>query len=182
MMLEFPDDPACDYLDRQYMLGDSLLVAPVFRQDGIVDYYVPAGKWTRLIDGNIIEGPRWVRETHDFLSLPLLVRPNSVVPIGSRNDRPDYDYSDGITLQVYQLEDGKQIHVEIPALDGTIETRFVVRHEGEMIQIQRQGLAKLWKVLLIGITSVDLTEAEIVDNSTLIKAFHETEELKIQLR
>jgi alpha-D-xyloside xylohydrolase len=23
MMLEFPDDPACDYLDRQYMLGDS---------------------------------------------------------------------------------------------------------------------------------------------------------------
>ena len=25
MMLEFPDDPACDYLDRQYMLGDSVL-------------------------------------------------------------------------------------------------------------------------------------------------------------
>ncbi|WP_391595509.1 TIM-barrel domain-containing protein [Yersinia aldovae] len=31
MMLEFPDDPACDYLDRQYMLGDDLLVAPVFK-------------------------------------------------------------------------------------------------------------------------------------------------------
>lgn len=30
MMLEFPDDPACDYLDRQYMLGDSMMVAPVF--------------------------------------------------------------------------------------------------------------------------------------------------------
>lgn len=29
MMLEFPDDPACDMLDRQYMLGDSLLVAPI---------------------------------------------------------------------------------------------------------------------------------------------------------
>ena len=28
MMLEFPDDRGCDYLDRQYMLGDSLLVAP----------------------------------------------------------------------------------------------------------------------------------------------------------
>ena len=27
MPIEFPDDPACDYLDRQYMLGDSLLVA-----------------------------------------------------------------------------------------------------------------------------------------------------------
>ncbi|WP_419761794.1 hypothetical protein [Algibacter miyuki] len=28
-VLEYPDDPACDYLDRQYMLGDSVLVAPV---------------------------------------------------------------------------------------------------------------------------------------------------------
>ena len=30
MMLEFPDDPACAHLDRQYMLGPDLLVAPVF--------------------------------------------------------------------------------------------------------------------------------------------------------
>ena len=26
MMLEYQDDPACHYLDRQYMLGESLLV------------------------------------------------------------------------------------------------------------------------------------------------------------
>ena len=30
MVLEFGEDPACDCLDRQYMLGGSLLVAPVF--------------------------------------------------------------------------------------------------------------------------------------------------------
>ena len=30
MALEFPHDPAAEYLDRQYMLGDDLLVAPVF--------------------------------------------------------------------------------------------------------------------------------------------------------
>ncbi|MGE5599203.1 MAG: alpha-xylosidase, partial [Bacteroidota bacterium] len=32
MMLEFPGDPACDYLDRQYMLGEALLVAPIFSE------------------------------------------------------------------------------------------------------------------------------------------------------
>ena len=37
MMLEFPNDPACDYLDLQYMLGDSLLVAPVFSHDHSVE-------------------------------------------------------------------------------------------------------------------------------------------------
>ena len=34
MAVEFPDDPACGYLDRQYMLGDRLLVAPVFSASG----------------------------------------------------------------------------------------------------------------------------------------------------
>ena len=33
MLLEFPDDPACATLDQQYMLGDALLVAPIFRAD-----------------------------------------------------------------------------------------------------------------------------------------------------
>ena len=56
MVLEFPDDPACDYLDRQYMLGDSLLVAPVFSPDGGVDYYVPDGRWTNFLTGEVVEG------------------------------------------------------------------------------------------------------------------------------
>jgi alpha-D-xyloside xylohydrolase len=182
MMLEFPNDPACDYLDLQYMLGDSLLVAPVFNHDGSVNYYVPGGRWTDFFTGEVIEGARWVRETHDFMSLPLLVRPNSIVPIGSHNDRPDYDYSDGVTLQVYQWEDRKQTHVEIPALDGTIETRFVVTRTGDMFQVQRQGPAKAWNVLLVGISNVENVEAKIIDEATLIEASRETDELKIQLR
>jgi alpha-D-xyloside xylohydrolase len=181
MMLEFPNVPACDYLDLQYMLGDSLLVAPVFNHDGSVNYYVPGGRWTNFFTGEVIEGARWVRETHDFMSLPLLVRPNSIVPIGSHNDRPDYDYSDGVTLQVYQWEDRKQTYVEIPALDGTIETRFVVRREGDMFHVQRQGLAKAWNVLLVGTSNVENAEATIIDEATLIEASRETDELKIQL-
>jgi alpha-D-xyloside xylohydrolase len=179
MLLEFPSDPACDYLDLQYMLGDSLLVAPVFRHDGSVGYYVPEGKWTNLLDGSVIEGPRWVRETHDFLSLPLLVRPNSVIPIGRRTDKPDYDYSDGVTLQVYQLEDGKQVRVEIPALDGKIETSFDIKREGNMIHMQRQGLSTPWNVLLIGAKSVE--NASIINGSAFIEAGARVNELNIQL-
>ncbi|HVJ57552.1 MAG TPA: alpha-xylosidase, partial [Terrimicrobiaceae bacterium] len=36
MLLEFPEDPACEMLDRQYLLGGSLLVAPIFTEHGIV--------------------------------------------------------------------------------------------------------------------------------------------------
>ena len=64
----------------------------MFSHDGSVKNYVPEGKSTNLLNGKVLEGPRWVRESHDFLSLPLLVRPNSVIPIGNRTDKPDYDY------------------------------------------------------------------------------------------
>src|SRR5579871_1624679 len=62
MVLEFPHDPACDTLERQYLLGGSLLVAPVFSADGVVDYYLPAGRWTDFFTGEAFEGGRWVRE------------------------------------------------------------------------------------------------------------------------
>ena len=150
MLLEFPDDPTCAYLDLQYMLGDSLLVAPVFSHDGSVSYYVPAGRWTDLLNGEQIEGPGWQRETHDFMSLPLLVRPNSVIPIGSHTDKPDYDFSDGVTLHIYDLEDEHAAKVEISALDGKIETTFEIERKGNTIHIQRHGPAKAWNVALPG--------------------------------
>ena len=66
MAAEFPDDPACDHLDRQYMLGDRLLVAPVFTASGETSYYLPAGTWTHLQTGATVRGPRWVQEVCDF--------------------------------------------------------------------------------------------------------------------
>jgi len=63
------------------MLGPSLLVAPIFRHDGVVKYYVPHGKWTNFFSGKVVEGGRWYTEKFDFLHLPLLVRENSSIPL-----------------------------------------------------------------------------------------------------
>jgi alpha-D-xyloside xylohydrolase len=155
MFIEFPDDPACTYLDCQYMLGESLLVAPIFRHDGSVDYYVPSGAWTNLLNGDVVQGPGWRREEHDFMSLPLLVRPNTVLPVSGRTDRPDYDFSDDVILKIFQLEDGKQVRVEIPHLEGSVETIFDVQRENGIIRIERQGPSKVWNVLLVNVSSAE---------------------------
>ncbi len=126
MMLEFPDDPACDTLDRQYMMGESLLVAPVFHADSHVDYYLPDGLWTSLLDGRKVQGGHWQKETHDFLSLPLMVRPGTVLPMGKHDDRPDYDYTDGLELHVYQLAEGQTVVLKIPDLKGQIAATYTV--------------------------------------------------------
>ncbi|WP_417196331.1 hypothetical protein [Streptomyces scabiei] len=128
MVLEFPDDPGCAHLERQYMLGPDLLVAPVFSDEGDVTYYVPEGTWTRFADGGTVTGPRWVRERHDFTSVPLLVRPGAVVPVGAVTDRPDYDYADGVTLRAYGLAHGAR--VTVPVGDVT----FTVVREGRVLR------------------------------------------------
>lgn len=43
MFVEFPDDPACRTLDRQYMFGPSMLVAPVFTYSGEISYRFRCG-------------------------------------------------------------------------------------------------------------------------------------------
>lgn len=163
MLLEFPDDPTCDYLDRQYMLGDSLLIAPVLSSDGWVTYYVPAGRWTNLLTGAVVEGARWVREQHDFLTLPLLVRPNSILPIGNHIDRPDYDYAEGVTLEIYELANPSEITVVIPSTSGAVDTTFVVKRSDGTLTVERQGPSKPWQVLLVNIPSVATIEGGTVE-------------------
>lgn len=74
MVLEFPDDPTCAWLDRQYMLGERYLVAPVFDESGEVTYYLPAGSWKNYFTGESTKGGRWITETVDYFTIPLWER------------------------------------------------------------------------------------------------------------
>lgn len=184
MILEFPEDPACDTLDRQYMLGESLLVAPVFSQDGTVDYYLPAGRWTNFLTGQVVEGGHWLREKHDFLSLPLMVRPNSVIAVGSHDERPDYDYSEGVTLQVYELADGAAVSTVIPAQSGGVAATFGLKRAGQTINVEWQGSATDWQLLLVGLEAVASVEGGAAESSArgvLVRPAGQTDRLKIVL-
>ncbi|HEU0256659.1 MAG TPA: alpha-xylosidase [Microbacteriaceae bacterium] len=107
LQMEFPGDPAVDYLDRQYMLGPDLLVAPVFDAPGRVTFYLPGGRWTSLLTGSVVEGGSWRTETHGYDSLPLYLRPGALLPLGARADRPDYDYLDGLEFVVARSPRGE---------------------------------------------------------------------------
>jgi alpha-D-xyloside xylohydrolase len=155
MVVEFPDDPACTYLDRQYLLGDDLLVAPVFTADGLVEYYVPPGIWTHVLDGQEIHGPRWVRERHGFSSVPLLARPGSVIPFGAVADRPAYDYAEGVTLHAYHLADGDRVTTTIPTTTGDVATTFRTSRDGDMIRVDVDNPPSTWRLLLVGVLAVE---------------------------
>lgn len=73
MVLEFPDDLTCRTLDMQYMFGGALLVAPIFRDDSEVTYYLPSGEWRNLLTGELTQGAVWRKEKHSYFSMPLWV-------------------------------------------------------------------------------------------------------------
>ena len=139
MFLDFPEDRACDTLDRQYMFGDSLLVAPIFKENGEVQYYLPEGTWYNLITGAEVAGGKWQKETHDYHSLPLMVRPNSILPLGNNDQKPDYDYAAGVTLVVSAFDEGAEASVEIPDLSGETEMKVTAKRVGEEIHLQVEG-------------------------------------------
>ncbi|MBC6461542.1 alpha-xylosidase [Actinomadura sp. HBU206391] len=173
MVVDFPGDPACTHLERQYMLGDDLLVAPVLSEDGEVSYYVPEGTWTHYLTGRRVAGPRWVREHHGFDSVPLLVRPGAVVPVGAVDDRPDYDYADGVTLRAYELPDGARVTTEVPAPTGEITATFTTRRDGGEIRVEATGAPPGWRVLLVGVRaalSVDGGTTTEHEQGTLVEA------------
>ena len=156
MLLEFPGDPASDTLDRQYMLGDALLVAPVFSGDGSVDYYLPEGRWTHLLTGEAQDGGRWHRATHGFLSLPLFVRPGTILPVGAIDDRPDYDFTTGTTFRVYELADGVPASRSVPTMRGERGVQLTVKRKGRVIEARFAAAAgRTWKLQLVGMSAVD---------------------------
>ena len=139
MVLDFPQDRACDTLDRQYMFGDSLLVAPIFKENGEVQYYLPEGTWYNLITEKEVTGGKWQKEMHNYHSLPLMVRPNSILPLGNNDQRPDYDYEDGVTLVVSAFDEGAEASVEIPDLSGETVMKVTAKRVGEEIHLQVEG-------------------------------------------
>ena len=150
MVLEFPDDPAVEYLDTQYMLGDSLLVAPVFQ---------PTGPGAVLRSGGPLDLPAGrhrghrprlaVNRTTAFDSLPLLVRPGTVLPRGARRDRPDYHYADGIALHVYGVEALRHSTVRIPGTDDIDDSVFDVEfNDGTLTVSRTSGPEVSWSVVL----------------------------------
>ena len=168
MLLEFPQDIPCQDLDRQYMLGERLLVAPVFTKEGDVDYYLPAGTWTNLLDNRVVEGGRWLHEVHDFMSLPLMVRENTLLPIGADDQNVEYDYGKDLTLHLFALKD--QARADVVDMYGNPMLTACAKNEGGSVTLTFEGRAQNLSLVLRNVHQVkDLTGAEAQDTELGLK-------------
>lgn len=83
LWLQFPDDPGCRGIDGEFMLGDDLLVVPIF-DDGLApvvrQFYVPAGTWVDVRTGARWDGPGYHEAEIPLAQMPVLARDGAVIP------------------------------------------------------------------------------------------------------
>ena len=171
MVLEFTEDKNCYYLDKQYMLGNNLLVAPIFNDESMGSFYLPKGTWTDFFTGETVDGGVWVEKKYDYLHLPLMVRPNSIVAIGACDDKPDYDYADSVELRIYALTDGQKAETTVYGMAQNAELNVSVMKDGAQITIEAENIGKKpYTVRLVNVqaTAADGAAMEIVGNDTVL--------------
>ena len=147
MALEFPADRGVAGLGTQYMLGGSLLVAPVLSAGRDVDVYLPVGEWTHLLTGERVSGRGWRHEQHGFDSLPLYVRPGTVLPLGAVASGPESAWAQGVTLHLFELPDGYDAVTTVPGGTGQPASFRVVR-TGSRVQVTSDDAIAPWSVAL----------------------------------
>ncbi|HAB59544.1 MAG TPA: alpha-xylosidase [Lachnospiraceae bacterium] len=151
MVIAFSNDPACKYLDAQYMLGDNLLIAPVMNEEGIAEFYVPEGTWYDIITNDVYEGGRYYTRTCNYFEMPILARPNSIVTFGEfATNNVVYDYLNNAEATIYNLEDGKTATATIYDSEANKLTDITATRNGNVIEVSYAATEKTFTVAVAG--------------------------------
>jgi alpha-D-xyloside xylohydrolase len=125
MVLEFPDDPLSWQFEDQYMLGDTLLVAPVLQPGGEKQVYLPKGCWYDYWTGEEIVGGQLLNTLSPLDQIPLYGRKGKILPLGPAVQHTGELVSDAKIekLRVFGNPDKSSQWVEIEN-DGWLLTEF----------------------------------------------------------
>jgi len=110
MLWEFPEDEKTwdKSTQHQYMLGESMLVAPVFTSMNLnkgwrkEDIYLPAGGWIDYWDGRVIEGPLTIDNYPVTLGkLPVFIKAGAIIPMYPEMLYNNQKPKDPLTFDIY---------------------------------------------------------------------------------
>ena len=121
---------------RQFLLGESLIAAPVVDPvdpaTGLapVDAWLPAGDWLERATGETFTGPRWVRLAAALGDVPLFLRPGTALPLAEVARTTADQPRDPLVLEVHpgdgggRLFDDDGVSLDAPGTWTTFATRM----------------------------------------------------------
>ncbi|MBM3882582.1 MAG: glycoside hydrolase family 31 protein [Verrucomicrobia bacterium] len=126
----------------QYLLGDDLLIAPIYREGPTREVVLPRGRW-RYWSGDleVLEGGQAFTRDYPIGEYPVYVRDGAILPMNVRRPYTGIgarDWEGLLTLNLYP-RGTSQFTVEHP--DGSGALRVTVR-AGPPLEVELVGVAK----------------------------------------
>ncbi len=132
LLLAFPEDYICssDAWPYEYMLGENILVAPVYGDFNSMEIYLPKEfDWIDYETKEEFKGGGIITyNTSDINKLPIFIKKGAIVPMRQQSNWIDTKVADIITLDIY------------PA--GTISSFTLYEDDGETMQYQKGKFSK----------------------------------------
>jgi alpha-D-xyloside xylohydrolase len=110
LVMDFPQDPQVRDIGSQYLFGPAIMVTPVTAAGATnQSVYLPSdrGPWYNFWTGETSPAGQRVDATAPVETLPLFVRPGSIIPMGPLLQYSSEKPADPIELRIYRGADGK---------------------------------------------------------------------------
>ncbi len=154
MVMEFSNERNLHTVDTQYMLGDTLLVAPILNPDSRGEYYLPEGDWTEFFSSETEHGGAWRRKEYDYFTLPLYLRPASLFPIGDFHGDFAYRYWENTHFTITHLSEGETASFRM-YIEGTWYPIMAVRRGG-LIEVETNGGAEKYGWTFVSVDGLEI--------------------------
>jgi alpha-D-xyloside xylohydrolase len=101
LVMDYPNDPKAWLVDDQFLVGESLLVAPAFAGESSRNVYLPEGEWFDYWTGKLHSGKQSVRLDVPLDQIPIFVKSGTLLPLAEPTLHTDDPASWRLTVQVY---------------------------------------------------------------------------------
>lgn len=155
MVLQYEKDPEPRNMNGQFMVGESLLAAPVVEQGATRKMvYLPEGEWYDYWSGEKLEGGQYVIRRAALNECPLFVKAGSIIPCYPEMDHVSGEKDRELILKVYPGE-GEYFHYQDNGEDfayreGEYNLYHVAWKDGKVsVTLEHQGYAPAYEKILV---------------------------------
>lgn len=100
LIMDYPDDKEARNIDNQYMMGESLLIAPVIAGEKRKRVYLPEGEWFNFFSGEKLCGG-WYEFDVELNTIPVFVKSGTILPIAKPMEFIPDNYCFEIEAKIY---------------------------------------------------------------------------------
>ncbi|HEY1788414.1 MAG TPA: TIM-barrel domain-containing protein [Verrucomicrobiae bacterium] len=105
LVMEYPNDPNAANLSDEWLVGSSLLAAPILQPGGKRIVYLPAGKWYPFESNVPADGGQTADVTAGLSDIPIYIRAGTILPLGPVIEHTSQMPGGPLELEIYPGKD-----------------------------------------------------------------------------